>query len=181
MSRRPTAAELIDILGLAPLPEEGGRFLQSYRSTQVLPREALGGRYPEDKPAATAIYYLITPEPEGFSALHRLPTDEVFHFYLGDPVRILLLHPDGHSEHLTLGQDLPAGQRVQLTVPAGVWQGSALAPGGEYALLGTTMAPGFTASDYEGGERQALIAAYPAEAELITQLTRPSREQHRRS
>jgi hypothetical protein len=172
MARRPTAGELIDILGLEPLPVEGGRFLQSYRSSHILSPEALGDRYREEKPAGTAIYYLITPERDGFSALHRLPTDEVFHFYLGDPVRTLLLYPDGRSEHVTLGPDILAGQRVQSTVPAGVWQGSFLEPGGAYALLGTTMAPGFTSSDYEGGDRAALIAAYPEEAELITRLTR---------
>lgn len=179
MARRPTAEELIDILGLEPLPVEGGRYRQTYRSTLILSRESLGGGYPEDKPAGTAIYYLITPDRGGFSALHRLPTDEVFHFYLGDAVHMLLLYTDGHSERVTLGQDVVGGQKVQFPVPAGVWQGSYLAPGGAYALIGTTMAPGFTATDYEGGERQTLIDAYPHEADLITRLTRPEETAHR--
>lgn len=179
MADRPSVAELIEILDLEPLPVEGGLYRQSYRSTRILTPEAFGGSYPEEKPAGTAIYYLITPDRGGFSALHRLPTDEIFHFYLGDPVHTLLLHPDGSSTRATLGPDLRAGQQVQFTVPAGVWQGSYLSPGGEYALIGTTMAPGFTESDYEGGERDALLASYPQEADLIIHLTRPEENTRR--
>ena len=181
MTRRPTAGELIEILGLEPLPVEGGHYRQTYRSTLILSRDSTGGRYSEDKPAATAIYYLITPDRGGFSALHRLPSDEIFHFYLGDEVHMLLLYPDGRSKHVTLGHDVAAGRQLQFPVPAGVWQGSYLIPGGAYALIGTTMAPGFTVADYEGGERQTLIAAYPHEADLITRLTRAEEGMHRES
>ena len=58
-----------------------------------------------------------------FSALHRLPSDELFHFYLGDPVKMLQLHPDGSSCVITLGPDLKAGQQPQAVVPRAVWQG----------------------------------------------------------
>ncbi|HWW92062.1 MAG TPA: cupin domain-containing protein, partial [Vicinamibacteria bacterium] len=97
---------------------------------------------------------------------------EVYHFYLGDPVELLLLHADGRSELAVLGADLMAGQSVQLVVPRGAWQGSRLRAGGRLALLGTTMAPGWDALDYEGGEREALIRRYPGEAERIRALTR---------
>ena len=99
-------------------------------------------------------------------------TDEVYHFYLGDPVEQLLLHPDGRSEVVMLGPDLAAGQRVQHVAPRDTWQGTRLRDGGTWALLGTTMAPGFDAADYEAGDRAALCAAYPHEAARIVALTR---------
>ena len=164
---------LIEALGLEPLPVEGGLFRQTYASDETIPADALPGRYPAARPFSTAIFYLLTAEPDSFSALHRLPTDEVYHFYLGDPVEMLELFPGGRSERVILGRDGLAGQRVQHAVPRGVWQGSRLAAGGSFALMGTTMAPGFTPGDYAGGDRDALLARYPDEAELIRALTRP--------
>src|SRR5207248_1406503 len=105
------------------------------------------------------------------SALHRLATDEVFHFYLGGPVRMLQLDPDGDGRELLLGRDLAAGQRPQVVVPRGVWQGSLLEPGVDFALLGCTVAPGFDFADYEGASRAALTARYPDYADLIRRLT----------
>jgi predicted cupin superfamily sugar epimerase len=165
-----SAKELIALLGLRPLPVEGGYFRETYRSADRLPAAALPARYGADKSAATAIYYLLTPDT--FSALHRLPTDEVYHFYLGDPVEMLQLWPDGTGRVVTLGQDLKAGQLVQTVVPRGVWQGSRLRPGGAYALLGTTMAPGFEFADYEAGDREELVIQYPVFASRIQGLTR---------
>lgn len=168
----PTPEQLIEIFNLEPLPVEGGLFFQTYKSAEAISQAGLPGRYTGAKPFSTAIVYLLTDEPESFSALHKLPTDEVYHFYLGDPVELLQLHPDGRSERIILGHDLLAGQKIQHVVPQGAWQGSHLLPGGRYALLGTTMAPGYTDADYTGGDRQALIAAYPDQAALIAQLTR---------
>jgi predicted cupin superfamily sugar epimerase len=154
-----TPAQLITALDLKPLPLEGGYFRETYRS----PLRWNG------KSASTAIYYLLTPDT--FSALHRLPTDEVFHFYLGDPVEMLQLGPSG-GRTITLGTDVLGGQCPQAVVPAGVWQGSVLRPGGAFALLGTTMAPGFDFADYEAGERGQLTAAFPEFAEWIERLMR---------
>jgi predicted cupin superfamily sugar epimerase len=167
-----TPAFLIEALGLQPLPGEGGWFRETWMAAEQLPASALPPRYARAKPAGSAIYYMITGEPDGFSALHRLPTDEVYHFYLGDPVEQLLLFEDGRAERVVLGPDLAAGQRVQHVVPRGAWQGSRLVPGGRVALLGTTMAPGFDPHDFERGTRTALLSKYPAEAALITALTR---------
>ena len=170
---RPTVQRLIERLYLKPLPEEGGLFVRSYLSSDLLSADALPARYPSAaKPAGTAIYYLLTSEANSFSALHRLPTDEIYHFYLGDPMETLLLFPDGTSRIEVIGSDLIAGQHVQFVVPAGVWQGSAVAPGGEYTLIGTTMAPGYTGPDYEGGTRDELIARYPDRVDHIRRLTR---------
>jgi len=172
MPSRPDPRDLIARLGLVPLPVEGGLFLQTYLADETLAAEALPARYGRPKPLSTAIYYLLTADPDSFSAMHRLPTEEVYHFYLGDPVDMLLLHPDGRSEEVRLGPDVLGGERVQHVVPRGVWQGSRLRAGGAYALLGTTMAPGFDPADYDGGDRERLVHAYPGAAELIRALTR---------
>jgi predicted cupin superfamily sugar epimerase len=166
------AAALIERLRLEPLPVEGGYFRETWVSADMLPATACDRRDGRAKRAGTAIYYLLTSEPDCFSALHRLPTDEIYHFYLGDPVEQWLLHADGRVEVVVLGQDVLAGQRVQHVAPGGVWQGSRLVAGGRLALLGTTMAPGFDPLDYEPGDREALIASYPAAANAVRALTR---------
>ena len=167
-----TVDQIIKLLGLEPLPEEGGLFRQTYRSAEVIPAGGLPSRYGAPRRIATAIYYLLTDDKDSFSALHRLKTDEVYHFYLGDLVEMLLLHPEGVGERMTLGHDLAAGQRVQFVVPAGAWQGSRLVRGGRYALLGTTMAPGYEQEDFELGDRGNLLRDYPGQAEFILRLTR---------
>jgi predicted cupin superfamily sugar epimerase len=165
----PTAQELIATLGLRPHPMEGGYYRETYRSADRLPAALWPGRYTGDRSAATAIYYLLTPET--YSAMHRLPTDEIFHFYAGDAVTMLQLLPDGSGQRITLGSDILAGQSPQVVVPAGVWQGSFLQPGGAFALLGATVAPGFDFADYEAGDRAKLTAQYPTIAEPIRRLT----------
>jgi predicted cupin superfamily sugar epimerase len=163
------ASDVIRLLDLQPLAMEGGYFRETYRSRKLLSTSCLGAGYAQDKAAGTAIYYLLTPDT--YSALHRLPTDELFHHYCGGVVEMLQLWPDGHSHIILLGSDLVAGQRPQVIVPAGVWQGSRLLGGSDFALMGTTMAPGFDYADFEGGERQPLIERYPAAAERIVALT----------
>jgi predicted cupin superfamily sugar epimerase len=163
-----TADRVRDLLGLEP-HWEGGHFVETYRSGLRLDGAALPDGYGGPRAAGTAIYYLFTPG--GISRLHRVRSDEVFHHYLGDPVEMLLLFPDGSSRRVALGPDLEAGARPQVVVPAGVWQGSRLAPGGRLALAGATVAPGFDPRDYEGADREALERAYPAEADLILELT----------
>jgi len=167
-----TAEEIVRMLKLAPLPVEGGLFRQTYRSEEMIEAAALPGRYAGDKSFCTAIYYLLTAEPDSFSALHRLPTEEIYHFYLGDPVEMLVLHPDGKCETLLLGTDIRNGQKVQHVVPRETWQGSRLRSGGRLALMGTTMAPGFDAEDFVLGNREDLLRRYPQASELIRGLTR---------
>jgi uncharacterized protein len=165
-----TAKQVLDLLKLQPLPVEGGYFIQSYRSKYTLPQPSLPRCYPGERVLTTAIYYMLTPDT--FSAMHRLKGDEVYHFYLGDPVEMLMLKPDGAAEAILLGQDLLAGMRLQHVVAGGTWQGSRLAPGGKFALMGTTMSPGFDAADFELGQRNVLSAQYPNYAPLIAFLTR---------
>lgn len=159
-----TADQIKSLLKLEPHPVEGGWFRRTYTSagSVELPRGA--------RAQGTAIYYLL--EAGSFSEMHVLASDEIFHFYLGDPVEMLQLLPDGRSSAFILGPDLAAGQHVQLVVPAGVWQGTRIVEGGKVALLGCTVTPGFDFADYRGGSYAELAAKWPAEAEQIRALTR---------
>jgi len=151
-----TADQIKSLLHLEPHPVEGGWFRRTYTSagSVELPRGV--------RAQGTAIYYLL--EAGTFSEMHVLASDEIFHFYLGDPVEMLFLLLDGSSAVLTLGPDLAAGQHVQVVVPAGVWQGARLLDGGKVALLGCTVTPGFDFADYVSGSYAELAAKWPAEA-----------------
>ena len=150
------AAEIIRLLGLEPLPGEGGYFRETYRDER-----------------STAILYLL--EAPDFSALHRLSGPELYHWYAGAPLAFLLLHPGGVVRSPILGPDLAAGQAPQLAVPAGVWQGSRpLGPDGAWSLVGTTMAPPFDPAGFELGRVEALSAGWPSAAERIRSLVRGS-------
>jgi predicted cupin superfamily sugar epimerase len=167
----PEAGRLISRLGMVPIPVEGGWYRQTWRSPTVLPAGSVPG-YGVAKPAGSAILALFCDAPAGFSAMHRLPTTEVWHFCGGDPFVLLLLRPDGSSEEVVLGPDIAEGNEVQVAVAPGTWMGGEVVAGGRFALVGCTMAPGFTSEDFEAGERAGLVAAYPGRAEQITRLTR---------
>ncbi|MEU6374012.1 cupin domain-containing protein [Streptomyces sp. NPDC046909] len=154
-----TPEDLVAHYGLEPIPREGGLF----RRTWAGPERADG------RPEGSAIVALLTTDDH--SALHRLPSDEIWHHYLGDPLELLLLAPDGTSSTPVLGPDVLAGQHVQLTVPGGTWMGARTL--GAWTFFGCTMAPGFTYEGYEHGEFEALMARYPAEGERIARLCRP--------
>ncbi len=165
-----TADDVKRILQLVPLEMEGGFFRETYRSHHPLSGESLPQPYRDSRSLGTAIYYLVTPE--SFSTLHRVPGTEIFHFYLGDPAVMLQLLDDGSSQTVTLGTNLGDGDRPQVVVPGGVWQGLKLSSGGKFALLGTTMCPGFDYLDYEQGDGQKLAEEYPDAATLIRDYTR---------
>jgi predicted cupin superfamily sugar epimerase len=164
-----TADELRQLLQLEPLTIEGGFFRETYRSDGHIPQSALPATYTGPRAFSTCIYYLLTPDT--FSVIHRLPGEEIFHFYLGDPVEMLQLHPGGRGELITLGSDLRSGMRVQHIVPGNVWQGSRLKDGGRFALMGTTVAPGFDYDDYQAGDRDELSLQYPSFSEAIRRIT----------
>jgi predicted cupin superfamily sugar epimerase len=167
-----TARDLIEYLGLKPLSFEGGYYRETWRADEAVPPSGLPPRYSAARALGTAIYYLLTDEPGQFSALHRVASDEVFHFYLGDPVEMLLLSPAGNAREIMLGPKILDGQLVQYVVRRGVWQGARLASGGRFALLGATVAPGFDFQDFELGKRDELVRQYPEHAQLIRALTR---------
>lgn len=169
---RPTAAALIQHFKMTQVPREGPWFTLTYSSEDVLPRTALPQRYDGPRAAGSAIIGLLTRTD--FSALHKLKTDEMWHYYGGDPLRLLVLHPDGRGEEVVLGPDVLNGQKLQYVVPRGSWQGAMpIGTGADtYSLFGDTLAPAFAYSDFAMGYRDELQQAYPRFAAMIAQLTR---------
>ena len=188
---RPTATALAASLGLEAHPE-GGFFLETYRAAQTV-ATARG-----ERAASTAILFLVTAESA--SRLHRLASDELWVFQGGLPLELVTIAADGGLERRVLGdldeilrsRDLrtppteafPEGQLQrppvwlpQVLVPAGSWQGARLAGGPHlpaeraWALVSCLVTPGFDDADFELGEREALLAAYPQHAEVIHELT----------
>jgi predicted cupin superfamily sugar epimerase len=158
------AADVKNLLGLVKHPREGGWYVRTWESHQLINLE-------QDSAArrtSTAIYYLL--EPDTFSEMHVLQSDEIFHHYLGNAVEMLQLFADGSSARVVLGKDLEAGERPQHVVPRGVWQGSRLLMREGWALLGCTVSPGFEFADYQDATADGLIAKWPADAEMIRSL-----------
>jgi len=169
MRKRPDAAYWIDKLQLTR-HVEGVAFREIYRSELVIPRHSLPLFFQGDRPASTHIYFLLANGE--FSAFHRIAADELWHFYSGDP---LLVHEITHSGRLVthrLGNDPEKGESFFAVIRGGSWFASTLANGGEYTLVGCTVAPGFDFSDFELAECEALAAQYPEHGELIRSLTR---------
>ncbi len=156
--------EIMEILALAPHPE-GGYYRETYRSGTLIEAGGRGSRA-----MATAVCFLVTDE--SFSAMHRLASDEVYHFYGGDPLEMLILVPGEPARRPVLGSDVAAGMRPQILVPAGAWQGSRVRPGGRFTLFGTTMSPGFDFEDFMLGRRRDLVGLFPHMEAEISALTR---------
>lgn len=175
MSEPLSLSALIDLLGLTPLEPEGGLIRLNYLASLRVEAQNIHGQK-QNHPQYSAIYYLLTNDPDSFSAFHRLPSDEIYHHYVGLPVELCLISPNGDMEVVTLGDDLAAGQRPQVCVPAFCWQASQVVKTAskecDYALLGTTMAPGYIEEDFELGEREQLLQMFPHYAEVINHLTR---------
>ena len=161
-AERLGAEDVIRLLGLEPLEGEGGYFRRTWSSPASVGHRSLG----------SAIYYLLTSGPAGFSALHRLQTDEVYHFYRGDAVELHLFMEEGGYELRLLGPAFERGQFPQTVVPARSVQGLRLAPGGSWALLGTTMAPAFEAADFALVDAATLRTQHPGRSRLIDELTK---------
>jgi len=158
-----TAAEVAALLGLEPLPEEGGFFRRTAASAEAVPG---GGR------AYSVIYFLLTSD--GFSAMHRLKADEIWCFQAGDPVESLRLNPAGGGGWVKLGLNPSSAEWPQDVVRAETWQGTRLCAGGRWALVSCVVVPGFRWEDFELGERDALVASHPEFAEGVRALTRTS-------
>ena len=165
----PRPDDYIRALNLAPHPE-GGWYRETYRAAESIPRAGLPGRFAGARPMATAIYFLLSAD--SFSALHRIRSDELWHFYAGGALTLHLIEPEGAYRSLRLGPDLAAGESFQGTVPAGCWFGAEVTAPGGFALVGCTVAPGFDFADFELGERAELLRRYPAHRALIERLTR---------
>ena len=149
--------ELIATLQLEPLPGEGGYFRQMWRTDSM-----------------SAIFFVITPED--FSALHRLASDEMWHFYGGDRVEHVQFDSAGAARVAHLGPDVLHGDEVQVGVPAGGWQGARIAPQSVrqngWSLLGCTVAPPWSERGFELGARAELLRKFPAHTAWVHALTR---------
>jgi len=163
-----TARYWIEKLQLEAHPE-GGYFRQTYRSDVMIAREALPAGFAGARAASTAIYFLL--EGKNFSAFHRLRSDEVWHFYAGDPLVVHVISPEGSYSSILLGCELEAGQVLQAVVLAGCWFASHVADWSSFAVVGCTVAPGFDFEDFKLGEREELVARYPQHRVLIEGLT----------
>jgi predicted cupin superfamily sugar epimerase len=166
---RRNAEYWIDRLQLSAHPE-GGYFRQSYKAELVLPKSVLPAQFAGERAASTAIYFLL--EGGTFSAFHRLRSDEIWHFYAGEPLVVRVIEPEGKCSRILLGRDLEAGQVLQAVVRAGCWFAAHVADGKSYAVVGCTVAPGFDFADFEIGKRAELARLYPQHRELIVRLTR---------
>jgi hypothetical protein len=157
------AQYLIDHLGLIAHPE-GGFYRVTYTSELTISRDSLPSRFQGDRAASTAIYFLL--DGEDFSALHRIPADELWHFYAGSTLIVHVIDPEGNASEILLGEEF------QAVVKAGCWFGARVQDPMGFALVGCTVAPGFDFADFELGKREDLIARYPAHRALIKELTR---------
>jgi uncharacterized protein len=153
-----TAKEIIEILGLTPHPT-CGFVAETYRSPQSIPLQALPSAYEGSRPFGSVLYFLVTPDAQ--IRLHRIRSDQMYHHYLGEPLEVLLLYPDGTGRITMIGSDLAAGMRPQLFIPGGTFHISRLRAGSAFALLGTTEWPGFESLDLEFGDPNRLMGDYP--------------------
>ena len=155
--------DLVDALGLAAHPE-GGFYRETYRAPATVPTPR------GERSASTAILFLVTRG--SFSALHRIASDEVWHFHAGGALEIVTIDR-GTRRDLRLGLDLAHGERPQHVVRAGAWFGARLAAAdADYALVSCTVAPGFDFADFELADRAELTATFPEHAAIIASLTR---------
>ncbi|MBN1671228.1 MAG: cupin domain-containing protein [Kiritimatiellae bacterium] len=164
-----TAEYWIDRLRLSRHPE-GGYFRETYRSTETISPAALPHRYGGRRSISTAIYYLLTDGE--CSGLHRVKSDEVWHFYAGSPLTLHIINERGDYAQIALGASPDRGETLQATVKAGCWFGATVDPPQAYALAGCTVAPGFDFADFQLAHRQDLLQLYPEHRAIIERLTR---------
>jgi predicted cupin superfamily sugar epimerase len=156
--------EVIEHFKMTILPIEGTYFSKTYESSSI---HTTGG------PDGTAILGLYSDAPRSCSLFHKLTSDEVWHFYAGDPIRLILLYPNKETKIVILGSDFKNGELIQFVVPKGVWQAGEIVPGGDWGLFGCTMAPGFSANSFEGGYFKDLIKDYPSFKDYLERLSVP--------
>ena len=168
LETRPTAEEIKAMLGLEPHPT-CGFVAETYRSPLKIPAGALPQAYESERPYASALYFLVSPQAQ--IVMHRIRSDQLYHHYLGDPLEVLMLFPEGTGAVAAVGSDLAAGERPQLFIPGGTFHTSRLASEASFALLASTEWPGVEPPDVEHGDIEELIMAYPDFREQIRAFT----------
>lgn len=161
--------ELIAKYRLQPHPE-GGWYVQTYKSPEMIPVSALPDRFAGSRSFSTAIYFLL--EQGNFSAFHRIKSDECWHFYSGGPLEIFIIQENGSMQTVTLGSSLYEGHLFQFVVPANCWFASRPAAGSQYCFVGCTVSPGFDFADFELAHALCLSKKYPQHEVLIKKLCR---------
>ena len=155
-------------LELIPHPE-GGYFREIYRSDEALKDDALPHRYKGNRAFSTSIYFLLKGEQR--SMLHKLKSDEIWHFYDGSGVKLYMIDAKGKVSQSLLGRNIDAGESMQLVIKRGYWFCAEVLDGNSFSLFGCTVAPGFDFSDFELGDRKELLQLYPQHEELIKKFT----------
>lgn len=168
MSRPEEASYWVEKLKMQPHPE-GGYFAETYRCEEQILGEHLPGRYGGTRNFSTAIYFLL--KSTNFSALHRIKSDEIWHFYAGDTLIVYVIEPGGALQIIRLGKEIEKGEAFQAVVKAGNWFGSKLEKENTFALVGCTVAPGFDFADFEMAERKNLLIQFPQHKQIIEALT----------
>jgi predicted cupin superfamily sugar epimerase len=164
-----TADKIMKALQLIPLEPEGGYFKEVYRSDEKIEKSALPKRFPGSRTLSTSIYYMLKKGMK--STAHRLKADEIWHFYLGGPLTLVEIEPDGKVRKTIMGHDLENGQVLQYVFRRGTVFGAYLSDKAEYALIGATVAPGFEYEDFEMPSKEDLLKEFPNAAEAIELLT----------
>lgn len=163
------AKDYIEHLQLLPHPE-GGYYKETYRSDWMISESIAEKGFTGDRSLVTAIYFLI--EKDNFSALHRIKSDEIWHFYAGDPLEVIEISGEGELICTKIGNNILNGEQPQYTVKAGRWFGSRVLKGGAFSLVGCTVAPGFDFRDFEMGDRGKLVSDFQEYWEIIGEMTR---------
>ena len=159
---------LIEQYRMQPHPE-GGFFARTYHSAGLIPEAALPAEFGGERYFSTAIVYLL--KENDFSALHRLKQDEIWHFYLGGPLRLVVITTDGKIKEIVMGQNLAGGEVAQAVVPAGCWFGAKPTAGAVFSFVGCTLAPGFDFEDFELAKRSEILPQFPELEKVILEFT----------
>jgi uncharacterized protein len=166
--RMSKAKYWVDLLQLIPHPE-GGFYKENYRSEEAFEDDE-NENFPSGRALATSIYFLM--EAGDFSTFHRIKSDEVWHFYDGDPIEIFHFDFDGKLHCTVLGRNAEKGKMLTTVVPANLWFGSRPASGSSYSLVGCTVSPGFDFRDFEMAKKSELLREFPSHEAIIAELCR---------
>ena len=162
-----TIEELIKLYDMQPHPE-GGFYKRTYQASGIITQSTEQSKFKGTRFYSTAIVYLLSAGSR--SKLHRIASDEMWHFYLGGPMTIVELTSSGDVKETVLGQDFNAGQRVQYVVTSGNWFGAFPNEGTEFSFVGCTVSPGFDFEDFEFGDKAKLLKEYPQATSIIQRL-----------
>src|SRR5215204_4501731 len=156
-----SADDILNLLKLEPNATCGFVRVTFLSKESIMPG-GLPGPFAEGRPLGSALYFMVTPGAP--VRLHRIRNDQLYHYYLGDPLEVFLLHASGEAERTVLGPDLRRGERVQLLIPGNTFHTARLMGRRQWFLGASTEWPGVVPSDVEIGNLDDLAGKYPAVA-----------------